>query len=66
MAGKVFMDLTPCPIWPYRRGVSPYFSAKVREQRRERALSLFGRAAQEADCPARIDESWMGGHRATP
>lgn len=48
-AGKNYLDLTPCPIWPYRRGVSPYYSAEAREQRRARAISLFGAATQEAD-----------------
>ena len=48
-AGRNFLDLAPCPIWPYRRGVSPYYSATAREQRRARALSLFGNATQEAD-----------------
>jgi hypothetical protein len=53
-AGKYYLDLPPCPCWPYRRGVSPYFSAEARAQRRERALLLFGNATQEAVSAARI------------
>ncbi|EFL52632.1 hypothetical protein DesfrDRAFT_0738 [Solidesulfovibrio fructosivorans JJ]] len=60
-AGKNFLDLTPCSIWPYRRGVSPYYSAKAREQRRARAISLFGIATQEADFLPRIDGSAASG-----
>ena len=48
-AGRCYLDLFPCPVWPYRRGVSPYYSAEAREQRRARAISLFGTATQEAD-----------------
>ncbi len=65
-AGKNFLDLTPCPIWPYRRGVSPYYSAKAREPRRARAISLFGTAAQEADSFPRIDGSAASGTRGHP
>lgn len=48
-AGRNFLDLTPCPIWPFRSGRSPYYSAEARAQRRARAISLFGNATQEAD-----------------
>ena len=48
-AGKIYLDLSPCPIWPFRSGRSPYYSAEAREQRRARAISLFGTATQEAD-----------------
>lgn len=49
MAGKNFLDLAPCPIWPFRSGRSPYYSAEAREQRRARAISLFGTATQGED-----------------
>jgi hypothetical protein len=48
-AGKIYLDLSPCPVWPFRSGRSPYYSAEAREQRRTRAISLFGNATQEAD-----------------
>jgi len=65
-AGRNFLDLAPCPAWPYRRGVSPYYSAEAREQRRTRAISLFGSAAQGADPAPRIDETWAGGTSGRP
>jgi len=54
-AGKNYLDLVPCPVWPYRRGVSPYYSAEAREQRRARTIPLFGTAAQEADYAPRME-----------
>ena len=48
-AGKIYLALSPCPVWPFRSGRSPYYSAEAREQRRARAISLFGTATQEAD-----------------
>ena len=48
-AGKCYLSLAACPLWPYRTGRSPYFSEKAREQRRARALSLFGSPAQDAE-----------------
>lgn len=65
-AGKNYLDLSPCPSWPYRMGRSPYFSAEAREQRRARALSLFGRATQEADSAPRIDGTGTGGRTGQP
>lgn len=65
-AGKMFLDLTPCPVWPYRRGVSPYYSAEAREQRRARAISLFGSAAQEADSTSRTDGTRARGATGHP
>ena len=56
-AGKIYLDLLPCPIWPYRRGVSPYYSAEAREQRRTRAIYLFGSPVQEADCAPGFSET---------
>ena len=47
-AGSCYLSLAPCPVWPFRRGVSPYYSAKTREARRARALSLFGARDAEA------------------
>ena len=37
-AGKTYQSLPPCPLWPYRMGKSPYTSARVRDQRRARAV----------------------------
>jgi len=65
-AGRCFLDLSACPIWPFRSGRSPYYSAEAREQRRARALSLFGNATQEADCTTRIDETGAGGTSGHP
>jgi len=65
-AGRNFLDLTPCPIWPYRRGVSPYYSVEAREQRRTRALSLFGNAAHGADSGPRIDGAGVSGTSGHP
>jgi hypothetical protein len=53
-AGKGYLSLSACPVWPFRRGVSPYFSAQAREQRRLRAISLFATVAQEADSHPRF------------
>jgi len=65
-AGKIYLDLAPCPIWPYRRGVSPYYSPEAREQRRARAISLFGSATQEADSAPRMDGTRAGGTSGQP
>ena len=56
-AGRCYLSLAPCPVWPFRSGRSPYYSAEVREQRRARALSLFGTATQEADCATGFSET---------
>jgi hypothetical protein len=66
MAGKKYLDLSPCPIWPYRRGVSPYYSVEAREQRRARALSLFGAATQEADFRPGFNGSGASGATGHP
>ena len=65
-AGKNFLDLSACPIWPFRSGRSPYYSAEAREQRRVRAISLFGNATQEADFLPRIDGSAASGNAGHP
>jgi hypothetical protein len=65
-AGKMYLDLSPCPIWPFRSGRSPYYSAEAREQRRVRAISLFGNATQEADSLPRIDGSAASGTSGHP
>lgn len=65
-AGKIYLDLLPCPIWPFRSGRSPYYSAEAREQRRARALSLFGSATQEADSRSGFDGSAASGTTGQP
>jgi len=65
-AGKVYLALAPCPVWPFRRGVSPYYSAEAREQRRTRAISLFGTTTQEAVSAPRIDGTRAGGTSGHP
>jgi len=65
-AGKNYLDLSPCPVWPYRMGRSPYYSAEAREQRRARAISLFGIATQEANSAPRIDGTREGGTSGHP
>ena len=47
-AGRGYLSLSPCPLWPFRSGRSPYYSEKTREARRARALSLFGARDAEA------------------
>jgi len=39
MAGKVYMDLEPCPLWPFRTVRSPYYGEKRREKQRHQALT---------------------------
>jgi len=65
-AGKIYLDLSPCPIWPFRSGRSPYYSPEAREQRRARAISLFGSGTQEADSAPRIDGIGVGGTSGHP
>ena len=65
-AGKIYLDLSPCPLWPFRSGRSPYYSAEAREQRRARAISLFGTATQEADSAPVIDGSAASGTTGQP
>jgi len=65
-AGRCFLDLSACPIWPFRSGRSPYYSAEAREQRRARALSLFGSATQGANSAHRIDGTGAGGTSGHP
>ena len=65
-AGKIYLDLSPCPVWPLRSGRSPYYSAEAREQRRVRAISLFGNATQEADSIPIIDGSAASGTSGHP
>lgn len=60
-AGRCFLDLAPCPVWPFRNGRSPYYSVEAREQRRVRANYLFGNVTQEADCAHGIDVTGAGG-----
>ncbi|WP_043599983.1 hypothetical protein [Solidesulfovibrio magneticus] len=56
-AGRCYLDLSACPIWPFRSGRSPYYSAEVREQRRARAISLFGNTTQEGDSAPNFNEN---------
>ena len=50
-AGKCYLDLAACTLWPFRRGRSPYYSEKTREACRARALSLFGGARDAESRP---------------
>lgn len=57
-AGRVFLALPPCPLWPYRTGRSPYTSEKVREQRRARAVqSRFWETGQANSAKGSDDTS---------
>ena len=47
-AGKVFMELEPCPCWPFRTGRNPYISAEQRERQRQRAQEQYHLAGGEA------------------
>ena len=38
-AGKMFLDLSPCPVWPFRTGRSPYYGEGRREKLRQHALT---------------------------
>ncbi|QAZ69670.1 hypothetical protein [Solidesulfovibrio carbinolicus] len=40
-AGKVFMDLEPCVLWPFRTGRNPYISAEQREKLRRHAQEQY-------------------------
>ena len=40
-AGKVFMDLEPCGLWPFRTGRNPYISAEQREKLRRHAQEQY-------------------------
>jgi len=54
-AGRAYLSLPACPLWPYRLGRSPFVSAEVRERRRELGLKYGFGAAQEPVSRARID-----------
>jgi len=45
-AGKCYLSLAACPIWPFRTGRSPYYGENRREKQRERAI--------ETDLAARL------------
>ena len=59
-AGKPYLDLPVCPVWPYRLGRSPYISASVREKRRELGRKYGFGAAPGPVLAARIDEAGGG------
>lgn len=50
-AGRNFLDLAPCPLWPFRAGSNPYYGDKRRERLREHAI----RSGSEANFRPRLD-----------
>ena len=50
-AGKIYLDLSPCPVWPFRAGSNPYYGDKRRERLREHAI----RSGSEANFRPRLD-----------
>lgn len=65
-AGKPYLSLPACPLWPYRRGTSPFVSAEVREKRRELGLKYGFGTAQEPVSRARIDATGAGDSSGHP
>lgn len=59
-AGKAYLSLPACPCWPYRKGISPFVSARVREKRRELGRKYGFRTAGDPVLRARIDETGPG------
>ena len=50
-AGRCYLDLSPCPIWPFRSGRSPYYGEGRKERLREHAI----RSGSEANFRPRLD-----------
>jgi hypothetical protein len=50
-AGKAYLDLSPCPVWPFRLGRNPYYGDERRERLREQAIS----SGWEANFRPRLD-----------
>ena len=49
-AGKIYLALSPCPLWPFRAGSNPYYGDKRRERLREHAI----RSGSEANFRPRL------------
>lgn len=47
-AGKVFMDLEPCVLWPFRTGRNPYITQAQRDKLRRHAQEQYNLAGGEA------------------
>jgi len=56
-AGKEYLDLGPCSLWPYRRGRNPFFSEATRVKRREQGLRYGFGTVQDPVSRSRIDET---------
>jgi len=56
-AGKEYLDLGPCSLWPYRRGRNPFFSEAARVKRREQGLRYGFGTVQDPVSRSRIDET---------
>jgi len=50
-AGKSYLSLSPCPIWPFRSGRNPYYGEGRKERLREHAI----RSGSEANFRPRLD-----------
>lgn len=50
-AGRCYLDLSPCPVWPFRSGRSPYYGEGRKERLREHAI----RSGSEANFRPRLD-----------
>lgn len=67
-AGKGYLDLGPCSLWPYRRGRNPHYGDERREKLRRHAQEQYQLAGREARFRPRIDGSdsdHSPGHLAT-
>ena len=53
-AGRCYLDLSPCPIWPFRLGRSPYYGEGRKERLREHAI----RSGSEANFRPRLDGTY--------
>jgi len=59
-AGKEYLDLGACSLWPYRRGRNPFYSESTREKRRRQGLRYGFGTVQNPVSRSRIDESDPG------
>ena len=50
-AGKCYLSLSACPVWPFRSGRSPYYGEGRKERLREHAI----RSGSEANFRPRLD-----------
>ena len=54
-AGRCYLSLDPCPVWPFRTGSNPYITQTQREKLRRHAQEQYNLAGPEARFRPRID-----------